>query len=321
MGSHNVSIVIETLFETENKMNATQNNVNVNHRISFAAVQTPSLSQRAMLVQLSVGGWTGRKQDKRVTAETVTAKNAAADAGNWMTRIVPPATLAAIKSIENAARNYVYEVTLPWANNGPRILPSALFMEFTAKLRDFEFQFRQQVEAFLTVYPQIVEEAQTRLGDLYDGSKFPTVGKLRDAFSFSLAITPLPDAKDFRVDLSDEIVAEVQANIQQQASSALQNAMQEVWQRLYDAVEHIASKLADAKGKFKDSLIGNLVELLEILPALNITNDPALDRLRREAAQKLGNQDPQTLRDNPAVRADAANAAADILKQMSEFVG
>ena len=56
--------------------------------------------------------------------------------------------------------------------------------------------------------------------------------------------------------------------------------------RLYEAVQHLADRLTAYKvtgegveHPFRDTVVTNLVKLVDVLPKLNITNDPELERL------------------------------------------
>ena len=57
----------------------------------------------------------------------------------------------------------------------------------------------------------------------------------------------------------------------------------------------MAEKLANPDAVFRDSLVNNLVELVDLIPARNFTADPELDQLARATRDKLANLDPENL--------------------------
>jgi hypothetical protein len=55
--------------------------------------------------------------------------------------------------------------------------------------------------------------------------------------------------------------------------------------------------------------VHNLTELLDVLPGLNICNDPDLKQIAADARQSLTVFDPKELRKDKRLRADAAAEA------------
>jgi hypothetical protein len=86
-------------------------------------------------------------------------------------------------------------------------------------------------------------------------------------------------------------------------------------------VRHVSDKLKDGDAIFRDSLIGNVRELVDLLPALNLTGDPALTSAVSEVKNKLADLDPQALRDHEVDRAAAALAADEIARKMAGYCG
>ena len=76
-----------------------------------------------------------------------------------------------------------------------------------------------------------------------------------------------------------------------------------------DGVEH----------PFRDSVVTNLVKLVDVMPKLNVTGDPELERLTAEVRASLL-VDPKDLRKSDTVRADTAKAAAAIAQHMAGYM-
>jgi hypothetical protein len=70
---------------------------------------------------------------------------------------------------------------------------------------------------------------------------------------------------------------------------------------------------------FRDSVVTNLVKLVDILPKLNVTGDPELERLAAEVRSSLL-VDPQELRKSESVRTETAKAAAAISARMAGYM-
>lgn len=288
---------------------------------SRAVENTISLSNRAMLVDLRISTWEGRKKDTQVTEEVTEENGASTNAGAWWTRLIPPEDLKPIGSAVHHARTAHFKHTLPWSDSGPRVLPSELFFDYSREMRRLHDEFDMAVDGFLAKYPALVDSAPDRLGKLMPEKGLPSADQIRAKFGYKTNITPIPESRDFRVDLGEGVTDEIRQDIQKQADTALATAMGDLWRQLHVSVSKIAERLGDAKGVFRDSLISNLVELCELMPKMNVTGDKRLEEMRVEVVAKLTKQDTDVLRKNKVVRADAAQAANSILKQMEAYMG
>lgn len=138
----------------------------------------------------------------------------------------------------------------------------------------------------------------------------------------------MPDAADFRVDLDQATVLQMQAEMQDQIGQALKTATNDAFSRLHDVVQNMAEKLAaydPAKGKqgnpFRDSLVQNMRDLLEIMPGLNLTGDAKLAEAIAKASEHLAIHEAQDLRENAELRAETAKEASKLADEISEAMG
>jgi len=69
----------------------------------------------------------------------------------------------------------------------------------------------------------------------------------------------------------------------------------------------------------RDSVVTNLVKLVDVLPKLNVTGDPELERLAAQVRSSLL-VDPQELRKSESVRTETAKAAAAISARMGGYM-
>ena len=287
------------------------------------------LSSKAMLASLTITQWTARKLDKRVTAATNAAHNAAATAGNYNKALIAGEALAKIVTAANAARAIHYERTLPWAQSGAGILPAAGYVEYMRLMRGCKESSEAAAAEFVANYPQYIEDAKRRLGDMFNAADYPHVDAIARKFSFSVDIYQVPAAGDFRAQLAEDEIAAIRAQMEIKTQDALAAAMRNVFERIAETVGKMAEKLAayqpakdgqKAKGIFRDSLTENVESLAAILPSLNLTNDPILAGIIRRMENELCNVDAETLRESEIARAKLRDIAADIVDKVSEFI-
>jgi hypothetical protein len=279
-----------------------------------------------MLCSLSIGMWSARKHDPEASEEIATRHGAQADAGRYHKVLLPKEALAEILTIVNEARQEHYFMTLPWGDDGYRVLPAAAYMDHTAKMRGFSNRFQPAVDALVEKFGQLVADANVRLGSLFREGDYPHPEELRSKFSFETKVMPLPDAGDFRVALGDEEKERVKRQITAAVEASLQVASRDLWQRLYEAVTHMAERLGAYRATgdgvehpFRDSLVTNLVKLVDVLPKLNVTQDAELERMAEQVRSTLL-VDPGELRKSESVRVETAKAAADIAARMSGYM-
>lgn len=285
------------------------------------------LNEKAMLVRLSISQWSARKQDKRATRTIQDHYGTSEDAGRYSKALIAQEAIKAVSKTANAARTAHYEMTLPWNDDGARILPAAMFDEYSRKMRDHRAEFEAAVGDLVCNYSWLVSQARHDLNGLFDEADYPDETKIRGKYGFDVTVDPLPAAADFRVSLHGDDVARIQADIEARTQAAQQKAMSDLWERLHKAVSHMAEKLSEPEAIFRDSLINNLCDLCQMLPRLNIANDPNLERLRREIEEKLCSYTPEELRQSKSnsmlntSRKDAASDAQAIVDKMAAYMG
>lgn len=272
-----------------------------------------------MLVKLNISQWTARKLDKGATLE-VEQNHGTKDVGRFNKILLDPARIKHISSAAGDIRTYFYKHTLPWGDDESRVLTAALYPEFSREIQALISRFEYRVEELLIDYSYEVDQARDRLKTLFKSSDYPTLKELRSRYKAVWSVTPVPDAKDFRLDLGDAEVSRIQQEIEARVTEATKSAVTEIWDRMRDVIGRAQERLSTPDAIFRDSLIENIRELCDLIPKLNFTNDPKLEELRYMAVTQLATFNPQTLRDNQHARKQAADAATTMLDTMSSYL-
>lgn len=282
---------------------------------------TKDLTQKAMLVRLNISQWTARKHDKAISQEVADRHGADKQAGRYNKTLIARDAIKKINKMVNAARDWHYKNTLPWLDDGARILPAANFDAYSAKMREFRHQFDRAVQDFIAAYPDLKDQARVTLNGMYRDQDYPSLDEIESKYNFRVQIDPLPTGQDFRVGLSDEETQRIQAQIQERADLAQTHAMQDLWDRLYQTVSHMVEKLAKSDAVFRDSLVENVRCIANLLPRLNLTGDSTLEKMRQQIEDKLCAHDPDTLREDKRTRRETASEAQSILNAMAGYMG
>ena len=137
---------------------------------------TISIASSAMLVEMSISTWTARKLDKKVSAEVDASKGTKTQAGNYNKNLLAgTGFLDTIVKYAANARSWHISQTLPWSDNGLRLLPTSNFMNYTKQRNLLEENYMALVDKFLIAYPNLVSAAAFQLGDLFDRDEYPSV--------------------------------------------------------------------------------------------------------------------------------------------------
>jgi len=287
--------------------------------MSALQITTP-LSRKALLVGVNISQWTARKLDRAITDKVNRQHGAADDAGRYNKLLIAGEHLAELNRLVSRARQLHYTMTQPWADEGLRILPNALYHKFAEEFRTMKREFADAADRFAAAYPGFIEERKAELNGLFNEADYPSAEKIRSKFELDLTILQFPDAVDFRSELDDDTVAEIKAQLQTTTASAVDGAMQHTVERIVEAVGHMAKRLAEyvpsqgkgspAENVFRDSLVENVRQLAELLPAFNLTGDERLAALTERIKTELCVEDAENLRKNDDVR-DAVQKSAD----------
>lgn len=287
------------------------------------------LATRALLVSLSISSWSARKHDRSATDQIHQANQADSDAGRYNKLLLPKDALKDIQSIVNATRTDFIERTLPWANDGMRIMSATGYLAHVEWFRKQQTAFDKAVNEFVQNYERHVAAREKALGALFNPHDYPTQAEIKRRFCMTMTNWPVPSSDDFRVNISDTQADQIRQEIEASVKSATDNAVRDVYRRVSDVLERMVERLnaykpATKKGErpegvFRDSLVENVKDLINILPSLNITGDEKLAAMANQL-RPLTSYEPSTLRQNTQARTETAQAAQAVLDSVKDYL-
>jgi hypothetical protein len=289
-----------------------------------AITETPTfesfgIASSSLLVELSISCWTARKLDKKVSMEVDASKNTKVKAGNYHKHLLAGSpALEAVTKYAAQARLWNNMNSLPWSDNGQRIVTAQQFFNgYKAQLDQHKENFEELVANFIQQYPTLISAAAFHLGDLFDREEYPAAELIANKFRFSYAVSPVPTAGDFRIDINEQAKAELAQQYTDHFNQRLSHAMRDIWDRLHDCLTHMSDRLTDGQdGKrkgFHSTLVSNAKELVGLLSRLNIANDPKLELARVELNRAIDGVDYEELKESDAIRDDVKRKVDSIL--------
>ena len=288
-----------------------------------------NLTHDAMLVSLRITAWSGRLYDRQASNHVAAHHDASASAGRYNKRLLPKAAFAALTTTMSACRKTHYEQSLPWDDQGSRLLTVANYERYTELLDRLRERMVRERARFIEDYDDNIDQSRLDLGKLFRIEDYPSKEALHGRFGIRYRIVPVPDADHFMAQLASADTARVKRDIENQIEKRLHEAVGDLYRRLGEAVERVSERLQEGEdGKplvFRNSMIENIRDLVDVVPRLNIFGDERLARLCQDVKDRIAHADPDTLRSspqfNPNVRRQVKRDADALMQQFAGYFG
>ena len=282
---------------------------------------TPSIGSSAMLVDVSVSVWTGRKKDRKASDDVTQANFAASGVASVHKKLMADCQeLVAIQKFVANGRNRHSAMTMPWSDTGLRLLPTTQYFKYHQAMTEMQDEFHRLVNTFLQGYEWEITQASAKLGDLFNRDEYPSIDSLRNKFGFRLSYIPLPDAGDFRIDIGNEATEQVKDHYQSYYSAQLNNAMNDVWQRTHKALSAMSERLdytpSEDKKVFRDTLVTNVLDMVELLNVCNVSGDSQMNAARMKLEDALRGVNADALREDAHLRSETKRTVDEVIKSL-----
>lgn len=253
-----------------------------------------NIQDYAVLAVLTKGAWRARKGHKEETQ----AENARhSTAGNVSVSVLlsKSKTLEAIKELHSEAYGVHCDLTLPSETENMRFLPRAKVQEHSAKMEEFKIKHNELVATFEAEYPAIKEQAKVELNGLYREEFFPPLAKVLKKFKFVTKYLDVPS----------------EGKWQDWIAESLEQAQEDLREQLRACLRRVVENCSKENPRIYETLTGNLRGLAEMIGAMGML--PTEFQQIAEAAKPITLLSAQDLRDDPALRKETAQQAAQIM--------
>tara|TARA_R110000782_G_scaffold82848_4_gene162755 strand:- start:735 stop:1643 length:909 start_codon:yes stop_codon:yes gene_type:complete len=286
------------------------------------AITVPTISSSSFKVFICIRQWAGQKKDKRASVEVAQdngAKQGTARVTKSLLGDCPE--LKAIQQLVGRVRNHhLYTYTLPWDDAGWRLLTTALMPKFFESMTSLQQEFTTLVDVFINAYHLEKVEAQIQLGNLYDPNDYPSEADLRAKFSFVIDKEPIAESGDWRVDVQQQAMADLQDDYQKRYTTKINSAMNDVWGKLHKTLSALSDRIDYGDNEpakiFKATTVDNLLELVDLLDAFNITGDPTMAQMTVDLKNAMRGISPEALREDSGLRAETKKALDAAIKSL-----
>ena len=286
------------------------------------------LETKAMIVKLSTSMWTATKKDAAVSTAVAEQYEADADMAQVLKTLVSRPALKEVRATIDAAKALHNDLTLPWADNGERLLPVKVHARYTETMGDAISKVDEATVKFARGYETLIEKARVSLGRMFESTDYPPVEVIAGKFGCSYDINPVPAGSHFIANIGDEEAARIKADIERRMQIKMDAAVLRLCERVEESVKHLIDRLGyDEEGapkRLHKSTLEALQALAAAVPDLNLTEDKRLDEIAARLAKTLGGVTIDDLRyhsNKPAVVAATTQRREETLKELEEVAG
>lgn len=258
-------------------------------------------------------------KDQEATAEVTETRKA--KSGKYkVSKQLYGESLKALKKNRGDAGRWFRSMTLPGISEDLRITVPSRLAEIQTRVKEFQDKDTELVAKLKARWYDIIDADRRDLGDGFDPNNYPAPENLEQFFRINLTVTDVPQGDFRRVQgLTQATIDEMAENHQRMLVQIGNQARNEVMSHLAKLIGKISDRLSDpAAERFHDGLFDNLHEYLRMVPELNITGDPQLELLRKEAAEKL-NFTTEQVKKYQVLKEQAAQNAKKILSSFGNM--
>jgi hypothetical protein len=245
-------------------------------------------------------------EQKAEAAEPFNAEAKFLSAGKKLLDTTHPA-FKAVTTVRGKVIAYWKSMSLPYPEAGIRLIRQQKIDEFASKMREFQEELAEAVQALDRRYHELKTIARQRLGSLYNSNDYPA--SLDGLFEISFDF-PSIEPPEYLQHLNPALYEQECERVQSRFDEAVRLAEEAFTAELAKLISHLTERLSgqdDNKPKiFRDSAVENLTEFFQRFRQLNIRSSADLDNLVADAQRVIRGVDPQNLRDNQDLRQHVA---------------
>lgn len=276
------------------------------------------LTERCVLIAVTISLPTKNKQDKKITNEVIQRHNAGANAGRWVKSLYPSDITAEAERIGGELRRVVHARSLPWVQDGQRLLPCAAMLDLQQDINDLTAKFSAAADAAAAKFDGEIAQAMVRDNGLFRRDVYPVdAAAFRRSFGVQVKFLPVPDTSHVILEMAQEDIEMIRQSTSQQIADAVSEARADLIRRMSEPVAAMVERLSNPDATFRDTLVENVRSIAALIPALNLSQDATLDSLGGEL-HALAQHSPDVLRTSKHTRKSVADKAAEVLAKLQK---
>lgn len=172
------------------------------------------------------------------------------------------------------------------------------------------------------VYPEWEATAKERMGSMYSEDDFPTLHDCKKRFRMHLTILPLAEKEQVaRITLISPAHQQLlKAHADNAQQTAIGDLKKQIWKDFMEPLQKVVEVFSKDKFKVYDSLLGNLMTVVNVIPAYkDLFDDANLMNAAEQVKVAFGKMTTDDLRTSDEHRKTALVAAKTLVAQFDPF--
>jgi hypothetical protein len=229
--------------------------------------------------------------------------------------------LKEMTKIRNSIKEYWDKATLPYIEEGVRLLKKDDLEEFNNTMKDWQEELNKAAHSVQNGREDIIDEAKSRLGKAFNPDNYPD--NLATLFGIEWSFPSL-EPPEFIAKLNPKLYEEERQKAEARLKEAVELAEQAFLQEMKGLIEHLHEKLSPgpdgSKKQFKESSVKNLHEFFERFQHLNFGSNEEIENLVQEAKAMVAGVSADDLRKSDLLRSDIAQELAGLKEKITPLV-
>jgi hypothetical protein len=288
------------------------------------------LDKKAILIKIVIHRPKLTKKDKNVGREVAITYESDENMGRYTKHLIAKDSFKDVDKTLNKITPYLYSRTTPYLDGGWRLLPTSLYSEVETNLRAMISDSNEKIDNFVNNWEVYCKESCIKLGKLYCQADYPLQPELRSRFGVEVHFAPIPNVNDLRIQIDEDKIEEIKERVRQSKDLAFQKSMDDLFNRIVGVLERLRDRMKaesyvgkegkEEKPRLFNSIISSIQDLIQVLPDLNITDDPTIERIRQKMELEFMNLDIKELKEDEALRTETAEKADAILENLKGMI-
>lgn len=230
--------------------------------------------------------------------------------------------LASLKKFQGEwKRDLEYYARYPYGA-GMRLIPAKLVDSLVKKDSEYKAKSNDVWSNWCDEeYPAWKQSAPDRMGSMYDPEDFPTIQDCKKRFRCEVIISPLAAGSQWKYisAIGGDLTAALEASTNSKIQSAVKEAQASMWSDVLQPIQHIVNTLSKDKPKIYETMLGNVLSIVDLVPSFAFENDPKLLELAEEAKRQLGEITVESLRTSDEARKTTLEKAKALVNAFTPF--
>ena len=283
------------------------------------------LAEEFAPVRLRIHWWGSQKTlddaQKTRAAETFQAK---ADFLSASKRLIntKDESYKKLTTVKNAARKYWQSQTLPYPEDGVRLIRLDDVADFDQHMESVAAELRGNVIDLDVQMPRLIEDARERLGSLFNAAEYPMT--FNGLFNIDWEYPNL-NPPEYMKTINPGIYEQECARIRNRFSEAVELAEEAFLEQFVGIVDRLRDRMLPNEDgtvkRFNDATVEDaFVDFFERFGRLNVGSSEELERAVEEAREVLNGVTPSGLRNSADQREHVLNGMNSVREGLDELI-